>query len=77
MLQFSLSPPTHCRYDPYSKVFSREYYEIERMHELRQVAIATARKAKKFGLILGTLGRQGSPVVLEVRHLIDTDYVFD
>ena len=44
------------------------------MHELRQVAIATARKAKKYGLILGTLGRQGSPVVLEVRHLIDFDW---
>ncbi len=53
------------RYDPYSKVFTREYYEIERMHELRQAAITTAKQAKKFGLILGTLGRQGSPLVLQ------------
>ena len=40
------------------------------MRELRQVAIATARKTNKFGLILGTLGRQGSPIVLEVRHYV-------
>ena len=27
------------RYDPYSKVFSREYYEIDEMHRIRQAAI--------------------------------------
>ncbi|XP_077995593.1 2-(3-amino-3-carboxypropyl)histidine synthase subunit 1-like [Glandiceps talaboti] len=53
------------RYDPYSKVFSREYYDTEEMHRVRKDAIATASKAKKFGLILGTLGRQGSPKILE------------
>lgn len=53
------------RYDPYSKIFSVEKYETERMHAVRQNAIQTASSAKKFGLILGTLGRQGSPVVLE------------
>lgn len=53
------------RYDPYSKVFSHEYYEIEKMHQIRQQAIQTASKAKKFGIILGTLGRQGSPKVFE------------
>ncbi|XP_033123551.1 2-(3-amino-3-carboxypropyl)histidine synthase subunit 1-like [Anneissia japonica] len=53
------------RYDPYSKVFSQEYYETERMHSIRQSAIAKARNAKKFGLILGTLGRQGAPKVLQ------------
>ena len=57
-----------CRYDPYSKVFSREYYETERMHEVRHSAIEQAAKANKFGLILGTLGRQGSPKILEVRY---------
>lgn len=35
----------------------------------RQEAIATARSAKSWGLILGTLGRQGSPKILEVRGL--------
>ncbi|KAI8929305.1 putative diphthamide synthesis protein-domain-containing protein [Entophlyctis helioformis] len=52
------------RYDPYSKVFTREYYEHDEMHSLRDHAIELGRKAKKFGLILGTLGRQGSPKVL-------------
>eukprot|EP01135_Chromosphaera_perkinsii_P001315 Nk52_evm42s164 gene=Nk52_evmTU42s164 len=53
------------RYDPYSKVFSREYYEHEEMHSLRKSAIEKASKAKTFGLILGSLGRQGSPRVLK------------
>ena len=56
----------HRRYDPYSKVFSREYYDIDAMFQARKDAISTASRAKKFGLILSTLGRQGSPKVLEV-----------
>lgn len=55
-----------CRYDPYSKVFSREYYDHESMRALRLQAIDKARLAQRWGLILGTLGRQGSPKVLEV-----------
>ena len=57
----------YCRYDPYSKLFSREYYDTEKMHQIRQDAIAKAAGAKKFGLILGTLGRQGSPKIMQVR----------
>ncbi|KAK6192046.1 hypothetical protein SNE40_003593 [Patella caerulea] len=53
------------RYDPYDKKFTREYYDHDKMKEMRYAAIKTASKAKKFGLILGTLGRQGSPKVLE------------
>uniref|UniRef100_G1T4J1 2-(3-amino-3-carboxypropyl)histidine synthase subunit 1 n=2 Tax=Oryctolagus cuniculus TaxID=9986 RepID=G1T4J1_RABIT len=53
------------RYDPYSKVLSREHYDHQRMQAARQDAIATARSAKTWGLILGTLGRQGSPKILE------------
>ncbi|XP_069339590.1 2-(3-amino-3-carboxypropyl)histidine synthase subunit 1 isoform X1 [Eulemur rufifrons] len=56
--------PTY-RYDPYSKVLSREHYDHQRMQAARQEAIATARSAKSWGLILGTLGRQGSPKILE------------
>lgn len=55
-----------CRYDPYSKVLSREHYDHQRMQTARQDAIAAARTAKSWGLILGTLGRQGSPKILEV-----------
>ncbi|NXD31860.1 DPH1 synthase, partial [Spelaeornis formosus] len=53
------------RYDPYSKVFSREHYSHERMQRARQDAIHTATSARCWGLILGTLGRQGSPSVLQ------------
>ncbi|KAJ8280792.1 hypothetical protein GJAV_G00059020 [Gymnothorax javanicus] len=53
------------RYDPYSKIFSREYYDHKAMRESRQKAIKEARSAQRWGLILGTLGRQGSPKVLE------------
>ncbi|XP_034053839.1 2-(3-amino-3-carboxypropyl)histidine synthase subunit 1 isoform X3 [Gymnodraco acuticeps] len=53
------------RYDPYSKVFSREYYDHEAMRALRLQAIDKARSAQRWGLIMGTLGRQGSPKVME------------
>ncbi|KAJ3083419.1 hypothetical protein HK102_001076 [Quaeritorhiza haematococci] len=53
------------RYDPYSRVFSREHYSHSAMRARRSEAIARAQHAKKWGLIMGTLGRQGSPKVLE------------
>ncbi|NXL01081.1 DPH1 synthase, partial [Mesembrinibis cayennensis] len=53
------------RYDPYSKVFSQEHYGHERMRRARQDAICTAASARCWGLILGTLGRQGSPGILQ------------
>ena len=52
------------RYDPYSKVFTREYYDHEKMNSTRKRAIREASKARKFGLVLGTLGRQGNPAIL-------------
>ena len=60
------------RYDPYSKIFSREWYDHARMQSDRRQAIAQAMGAKRFGLILGTLGRQGSPDVLRsVKAVMD------
>ncbi|XP_024050133.1 2-(3-amino-3-carboxypropyl)histidine synthase subunit 1 [Terrapene carolina triunguis] len=53
------------RYDPYSKVFSREHYAHERMQHARQEAIRTAARARSWGLILGTLGHQGSTSILQ------------
>jgi 2-(3-amino-3-carboxypropyl)histidine synthase len=50
-----------CRYDPYSRKLTRESYDHAEMHTLRRDAIKSARKAKKWGLILGSLGRQGNP----------------
>lgn len=53
------------RYDPYSKLFTRETYDHVQMQAIRSDAIAIAKKAKRFGLIIGTLGRQGSPKVMD------------
>ena len=52
------------RYDPYSKLFTREYYEHDVMRKTRRGAILEAANAKRFGIILGSLGRQGSPSIL-------------
>lgn len=52
------------RYDPYSKKFTHETYDHALMKSTRKEAIAKAASAKCYGLILGTLGRQGSPKVL-------------
>lgn len=53
------------RYDPYCKKFTREYYDQRQMVEVRTDAINSAREAKKIGLILGALGRQGNPQTLD------------
>ena len=55
------------RYDPYSKIFSREYYDIDKMHQIRKEAINKASTAQTIGIILGTLGRQGNPKILQVK----------
>lgn len=49
------------RYDPYSRKLTRETYDHEEMHDLRRQAITQAKKARNWGLILGSLGRQGNP----------------
>ncbi|CAM9778797.1 unnamed protein product [Ectocarpus sp. 12 AP-2014] len=58
----------HFRYNPYTKVLTREEYDTPKMHDIRKQAIEVARGAKSFGVILGTLGRQGNPHILE--HLM-------
>jgi 2-(3-amino-3-carboxypropyl)histidine synthase len=52
------------RYDPYSRRLTRETYNHDELYTLRRTAILTAQKARKWGLILGTLGRQGNPHTL-------------
>lgn len=61
------------RYDPYSKILSDERYETEKMKSIRQDAIykAIQPSAQMFGIILGTLGRQGNPAILgHIRTLL-------
>lgn len=60
------------RYDPYSKKFTRERYDHREMRQIRHKAVEDARKSipsektpvddntPLWGVILGTLGRQGS-----------------
>jgi 2-(3-amino-3-carboxypropyl)histidine synthase len=55
---------TFYRYDPYSKTMTEESYEHEKMKNLRLAAIEKAKSAKVFGILLGTLGRQGNPGIL-------------
>jgi 2-(3-amino-3-carboxypropyl)histidine synthase len=52
------------RYDPYSKSFTSESYGHDIMLAQRRAAVEAASDAKQFGVILGTLGRQGSVVLL-------------
>lgn len=52
------------RYDPYSKVFSREYYDHDLMKKNRKTEIERARDGKTWAIILGTLGRQGHPRIM-------------
>ncbi|KAJ4306973.1 Diphthamide biosynthesis protein 1 [Collariella sp. IMI 366227] len=49
------------RYDPYSRKLTHETYGHNEMQDIRRDAIRNAKKAKKWGLILGSLGRQGNP----------------
>lgn len=49
------------RYDPYSRKLTRETYAHDEMQDLRHQAIRQAKSAKRWGIILGSLGRQGNP----------------
>lgn len=53
------------RYDPYlGKLFLEEYDHMG-MKQSRKSAIVRARESQNWGLVLGTLGRQGNPKILE------------
>ncbi|CAL8072559.1 unnamed protein product [Calicophoron daubneyi] len=52
------------RYDPYGKSLTHEKYDHKLMRKRRRAAIDAAKNTHRFGIILGTLGRQGSPAVV-------------
>ncbi len=56
---------TFYRYDPYSKTLTEESYNHRHMKELRSHAIQQAHGAQTMGIILGTLGRQGNPAIVQ------------
>ncbi|EGP91564.1 unnamed protein product [Zymoseptoria tritici ST99CH_3D7] len=61
------------RYDPYSRRLTHETYDHDTLLHDRSLALTQARKAKKWGLILGSLGRQGNPHTMSLieSHLRD------
>ena len=61
------------RYDPYGKTLTDERYETDKMKAIRRRAMKAASDpdVKVFGVVLGTLGRQGNPAILgQVRSLL-------
>ena len=66
------------RYDPYARKLTRESYDHKEMYDLRKEAIQNARKAKRWGLILGSLGRQGNPHTMAMieKHLEQQGILF-
>ena len=48
------------QYNPNSKKMTEESYEHEAMYQIRHSEIQRARDAKMFGIVFGTLGRQGN-----------------
>ena len=59
------------RYDPYAKKLTLESYETTKMKEIRLLDIEKAKSAHTFGIVLGTLGRQGNPAILShVRQIL-------
>ncbi|KAI1729139.1 putative diphthamide synthesis protein domain-containing protein [Ditylenchus destructor] len=52
-------------YNPYSRKLTSEKYAYDLMLKTRENAVNVARNSRCFGLILGTLGRQGNMKVFE------------
>lgn len=52
------------KYDPYDKKFTEEFYDHDLMKANRHSQVKVTEQATSVGLILGTLGRQGSTKVL-------------
>jgi 2-(3-amino-3-carboxypropyl)histidine synthase len=66
-LEATLISNPHCqayRYDPYSKLLTEESYQHDEMKCIRKVAIEQAASAHVFGILMGTLGRQGNPAIV-------------
>lgn len=44
---------------------TEEEYDLTKMKAMRSSQIEEAKKAQKWGIVLGTLGRQGNELILE------------
>jgi 2-(3-amino-3-carboxypropyl)histidine synthase len=68
------NPHVSCfyRYDPYTKIMTEEKYDYDQMQNIRKDAMIQAQKAQRFGIILGTLGRQGNPAIVQkIREVLN------
>ena len=60
------------RYDPYERKLTSESYDQAGMRAVRRAAVEAAIPARRWGLVLGTLGRQGNPKLLDhIRSVLD------
>nr|MBE5724765.1 putative diphthamide biosynthesis protein 1 [Cucujiformia] len=53
------------KYDPYEKSFTKECYDYDLMTSIRKECIDMSKTSEKFGIVMGTLGRQGNPNVVD------------
>nr|MBE5724763.1 putative diphthamide biosynthesis protein 1 [Cucujiformia] len=58
------------KYDPYNKEFTKEHYDYDKMNSIRKNYVDVSATGGKFGVIMGTLGRQGNPKVVD--HLAES-----
>ncbi|TXG53860.1 hypothetical protein EZV62_019116 [Acer yangbiense] len=65
------------RYDPYLGKLFLEEYDNKGMRETRKSAIEKAKAVTNWGIVLGTLGRQGNPRILERLQKRMTDKGYD
>ena len=56
---------TFYQYNPFNHRFTIEEYDNKSMKAIRFDQIEKFKKAKYFGIIFGTLGRQGNPLILK------------
>lgn len=61
------------RYDPYNRKLTTEEYDQAGMRAARRRVVESATTAKHWGVVLGTLGRQGNPRTMQLlqKHLTD------
>lgn len=53
------------RYDPYMNKIYKEGFDLEQMKATRGVYVEAIKTSQHIGLVMGTLGRQGSPHILK------------
>lgn len=71
---FLIAHPTlnALQYDPYKKTLTKESYNVSEMRTLRKDAVDKGIAARSFAIIMGTLGRQGNPRVVDrIIHLAE------